>query len=144
MMLRAQVAVRFVVFGPVAAGPFEDAMAMSNFSHPGEAMRRSGPLLLLAAIVLAMLGGCGRYYWTQAGSTAEQFARDSRECVQQAKSTPPGPVSSLAADLIEQRYRTCLAGRGYLREKQLDPPAAGSYRGIESEEELAAGAPAKP
>jgi hypothetical protein len=105
---------------------------------------RAGPLLLLAAILLATLGGCGRYYWTKAGSMAEEFERDSRECVQQAKSTPPGPVSGLAADVIEQRYRTCLAGRGYVREKQFDPPAAGSYRGIESEEELAAGAPSKP
>ena len=111
---------------------------------PAEAMRRSGRVLLLAAILAATLGGCARYYWMKAGSTAEQFDRDSRECVQDAKSTVPGPVSGLAVDVIDQRYRTCLAGRGYVREKQFDPPAPGSYRGIESEEELAAGAVSKP
>jgi hypothetical protein len=107
-------------------------------------MRHAGRVLLFAAILAATLGGCARYYWMKAGSTAEQFDRDSRECVQEAKSTVPGPMSGLAVDVIDQRYRTCLAGRGYVREKQFDPPAAGSYRGIESEEELAAGAPSKP
>lgn len=113
-------------------------------SYPGEAMRRAGRVLLFAAILAATLGGCARYYWMKAGGTAEQFDRDSRECVQEAKSAVPGPVSGLAVDVIDQRYRTCLAGRGYVRQKQFDPPAAGSYRGIESEEELAAGAPSKP
>lgn len=112
--------------------------------YPGEARRWSGSVFLLAAILAALLGGCARYYWMKASSTAEQFDRDSRECVQEAKSTVPGPVSGLAVDVIDQKYRTCLAGRGYVREKQFDPPAAGSYRGIESEEELAAGAPSKP
>lgn len=112
--------------------------------YPGEAMRRAGRVLLFAAILAATIGGCARYYWMKAGSTAEQFDRDSRECVQEAKSAVPGPVSGLAVDVIDQRYRACLAGRGYVRQKQFDPPAAGSYRGIESEEELAAGAPSKP
>jgi hypothetical protein len=107
-------------------------------------MRRSGRVLLLAAILATALGGCARYYWMKAGATAEQFDRDSRECVQEAKSTVPGPVSGLAVDVIDQRYRACLAGRGYVREKQFDPPAPGSYRGIESEEELTAGAVSKP
>lgn len=108
---------------------------------PAEAMtRRAGRALLLIAVLTASLGGCARYYWTKAGSTTEQFDRDSRECVQEAKSAIPGPVSGLAVGVIEQRYRVCLGGRGYLRDKQVDPPAAGSHRGIESEEELAAAA----
>jgi hypothetical protein len=107
-------------------------------------MTRSAGALLLAAVLAAALGGCARYYWTKAGSTAEQFDRDSRECVQDAKGTVPGPVAGLAVGVIEQRYRACLAGRGYVRDKQFDPPPAGSYRGIESEEELAAAAASKP
>src|SRR5512144_2972643 len=78
--------------------------------YPGEARRWLGSVFLLAAILAALLGGCARYYWMKAGSTAEQFDRDSRECVQEAKSTVPGPVSGLAVDVIDQKYRTCLAG----------------------------------
>ena len=106
--------------------------------------RRAFVAAITGGLLGAPLGGCGRYYWRKAGSTAEQFDRDSRACVQGAKSIPPESVPGRAADVIEARYRACLAARGYVRERQSGPPAAGSHRGIESEEELAAGAPSQP
>ena len=71
--------------------------------------------------------------------TAEQFDRDSRDCVREAKSkTIGGPVSGLAVDVIEPMYRYCLTTRGYARVKQYEPPAPGAYRGLEDEEEFVA------
>lgn len=96
-------------------------------------------VILLAGILLGTLGGCDRYYWTRPDSTAEQFDRDSRDCVREAKSkTIGGPVSGLAVDVIEPMYRYCLTTRGYARVKQYEPPAPGSYRGLEDEEEFVA------
>jgi hypothetical protein len=39
---------------------------------------------------------------------------------------------------VEQVYRSCLQARGYVRDKQVDPPPPGFYRGIESGEAFAA------
>jgi len=44
--------------------------------------------------------------------------------------------SGAALAAVEQYYRACLNSRGYVRDKQVDPPPPGSYRGIESGEEL--------
>ena len=105
-------------------------------------MRRAQWALVVVVVLAAMLGGCVRYYWTKPGSTQAQFENDSRECVQEARKTVPGPVTGLAVGVIEERYRLCLMGRGYIRDKQTDPPVPGSYRGIESDDELAAAAAA--
>jgi len=95
--------------------------------------------LLLAGILVGTLGGCSRYYWTRPDSTAEQFDRDSRECVQEARSkTMPASVSDIAVEVIEPMYRYCLTSRGYARGKQFEPAAPGSYRGLEDEEEFIA------
>jgi hypothetical protein len=88
-------------------------------------------LLLLAGAVT----GCSRYYWSKSGATAEQFTQDNQACLQQAAGTLPSGASSEA---VEQYYRACLNSRGYVRDKQLDPPPPGSYRGIESGEEFTA------
>ncbi len=103
-------------------------------------MRQVLRALLLAGILVGTFCGCSRYYWSKSGSTAEEFHRDSRECVREARSAIPGPISGLAVAVIEQRYRACLATRGYVRDKQVDPPVPGSYRGLENEEEFAAAA----
>lgn len=98
--------------------------------------------LLARAVVVALvmsLPGCARYYWSKPGTTAEQFSQDSRDCVQQARSTLPRG-SAANADAIETLYRACLGARGYVRDKQFDPPPPGSYRGIESGEEFTAAA----
>jgi hypothetical protein len=95
------------------------------------------PLLgaLLTLILLPAAAGCSRYYWSKAGASPEQFATDSRQCGQQAAATlPPGA----AVEAVEQYYRACLNSRGYVRATQLDPPPAGSYRGIEDTEQFAA------
>jgi hypothetical protein len=85
-------------------------------------------LLLLSAVT-----GCSRYYWSKPGATAEQFTQDSQTCLRQAAGAlPPGA----ALEAVEQYYRACLNARGYLRDKQLDPPPPGSYRGIENGEEF--------
>jgi hypothetical protein len=96
------------------------------------------------AVVVALimsLAGCARYYWSKPGTTAEQFSGESRDCVRQAASTLPRG-SAVNADAIETLYRACLGTRGYVRDKQFDPPPPGSYRGIESGEEFTAAAQA--
>ena len=96
--------------------------------------------LLTSVLVLGLVAattGCSRYYWSQPAATAEQFARDNQECLGQASSAlPPGA----AGDAVKQLYYGCLNRRGYVREKQVDPPPLGSYRGVESGEEFAAAA----
>ncbi len=100
-------------------------------------MRNAVVTSVLVLVLLAATTGCSRYYWSKAGATAEQFTRDNQECLGQAASTlPPGA----AGEAVEQFYRACLNGRGYVRDKQLDPPPLGSYRGVESGEEFAAAA----
>lgn len=98
-------------------------------------MRNAVVPSVLVLALLAATTGCSRYYWSKPGATAEQFTRDNQECLGQAASTlPPGA----AVEAAEQFYRACLNGRGYVRDKQVEPPPPGSYRGIESGEEFAA------
>lgn len=92
------------------------------------AYRRAVRLVSVGAILLGGLGGCAQYYWSKPGSTAEQFARDSKECAQEASPTASARAQGI---VVDQLYRACLSARGYIREKQYDPPPAGSYRGIE-------------
>jgi hypothetical protein len=91
-------------------------------------MRRIRRVQLLALVALLgafALGGCGKYYWSKPGSTRDQFDADSRECAKQATASPA------AAPSIEQEvYRSCLSGRGYVREK-LVTKSADAHRGIE-------------
>jgi hypothetical protein len=80
----------------------------------------------LAVVAIAVgTGGCARHYWSKPGSTAEQFANDSRECARDA-------VAAVGLSM-QQAYRDCLAARGYTREKKMDPPPPGFYRGIDDE-----------
>jgi hypothetical protein len=91
-------------------------------------MRRIRRVQLLALVALLgafALGGCGKYYWSKAGSTRDQFDADSRECAKQATASPA------AAPSIEQEvYRSCLSARGYVREKLVEKPSD-AHRGIE-------------
>jgi len=99
--------------------------------------------LVSSVLLLLLLGaatGCSRYYWSKAGASAEQFTRDNQACVQQAAGTVPAAAASL--DAVRQYYRACLNSRGYVRDKQMDPPPPGSYRGIENREEFNAAAQA--
>jgi len=38
---------------------------------------------------------------------------------------------ALNRHMIDQLYRACLTAKGWVRDKQFDPPPPGSYRGIE-------------
>ena len=84
--------------------------------------------LMIAGVLLGGLSGCSRYYWSKAGSTGEQFNKDSAECAREASPTPAAQQLGIVVDSL---YRACLTARGYTREKQYDPPPPGSYRGIE-------------
>ena len=89
--------------------------------------RGAGWRVAIAGLVLAGASGCGRYYWSKSGATAEQFDRDSRECAREAS-----PASSAALGVVDAgQYRACLSARGWVRDKQMEPVPAGSYRGIE-------------
>jgi hypothetical protein len=83
------------------------------------------PLLLL---VLLGVAGCARYYWSRPGGDAAQFERDSRECAVAAAETP----TAAAYGIVQApRYRGCLSGKGWTREKQFEPVPAGWFRGVE-------------
>ncbi len=80
------------------------------------------------SILLGMgAGGCGKFYWSKPGGTAEQFARDNRECALEANQAPGGQV---VREVFDKAYRACLIGRGYVREQKVDP-GSDWYRGIE-------------
>lgn len=82
----------------------------------------------MIAVALVGLSGCTRYYWSKPGSTPEQFSDDSRTCARQASSSEAMRQQGIVSD---EMYRACLASRGYRREKQIEPPPPGWYRGIE-------------
>jgi len=84
--------------------------------------------LVITAALLGALGGCVRYYWSKPGSTPEEFARDSLECAREAAPTPAARQYGI---VTESAYRTCLSARGYARDREVEPPPPGFYRGIE-------------
>lgn len=84
--------------------------------------------LIIAGVLLGALGGCARYYWSNPGSTPGEFARDSLECTREAAPTPAARQYGI---VTESAYRTCLSTRGYTRDKQVEPPPPGFYRGTE-------------
>ena len=90
--------------------------------------KRLTHLFIIAGMLLGAVGGCVRYYWSKPGSTPEEFARDSLECAREAAPTPAARQYGIVTD---SAYRTCLSARGYTRDKQVEPPPPGFYRGIE-------------
>lgn len=83
---------------------------------------------LLLATALLGLTGCARYYWSKAGSSAEQFNHDNVECAREAS---PTDATRLQGIVQIDVYRACLASRGYTRGKHFEPLPPGVYRGIE-------------
>jgi len=98
-------------------------------------MRKTVVALLGLLALLAAASGCTRFYWSKPGATQDQFVRDNRECVQQAAGALP-PGRSAQPEAVETLYRSCLSARGYVRDKQVDPPPPGFYRGVEDTEEF--------
>jgi hypothetical protein len=89
---------------------------------------RGAAAALIAAVLAAGLSGCARYYWSKPGGTQDLFDRDSRDCARQAA---PNPTAASHGIVDAERYRGCLAARGWMREKQFEPPPSGWYRGFE-------------
>jgi hypothetical protein len=81
---------------------------------------------LIVAVGL-LLVGCGKHYWSKAGSGPEDFQRESMECAREnsAQMTANKDYGIVIADL----YKMCLRARGWNRAQQLDPPPAGWYEG---------------
>ena len=99
----------------------------SPTAFPTPVSRAATWWLVLALGLLGGLSGCGRYYWSKPNATAEQFDRDSRECAREAS-----PATTAALGVVDlPRYRGCLSGRGWTRDKQMEPLPPGWYRGIE-------------
>ena len=93
-------------------------------------MQKTSKVLLVAPIALLIasaVGGCAKFYWVKPGSTAEEFARDSKACETEATSSPA------AATSVEQSsYRGCLRAKGYSRVEMV-VPGADAHRGIEKQ-----------
>ena len=97
--------------------------------------------LLSPVLVLLLAGaltGCARFYWSKPGASPEQFSQDNQACVQQTVAALPR--GSASVDAARDYYRACLNSRGYVRDKQYEPPPPGFYRGIERNEEFNAAA----
>jgi hypothetical protein len=88
---------------------------------------RSVRLTFAAALALGAVAGCS-HYWSKPDGTKEMFWQDSGECARAAAANPTAAAHGI---VDEQRYRACLSARGWVREKQVDPPPPGWYRGIE-------------
>lgn len=88
---------------------------------------RVGAVLLILAL-LGGLEGCVRYYWSKPSASPEDFNRDSTQCIGESSPTTPTLKTGV---FVEQMYRSCLNAKGWVRDKQFDPPPPGWYRGIE-------------
>ncbi|OLC32258.1 MAG: hypothetical protein AUH81_16585 [Candidatus Rokubacteria bacterium 13_1_40CM_4_69_5] len=90
-------------------------------------------------VVSLLLAGCGKHYWGKPGAGFPEFSQDNRECAQQHAFLMGGSkdYGIVSPDL----YRACLRSRGWTRAQQQDPPPAGWFRGIESDEVVKLDAP---
>jgi hypothetical protein len=84
--------------------------------------------VIVAVMLLGGLGGCVRYYWAKPGTTSEEFNRDNTQCISESSPTTPTLKTGV---FVEQMYRSCLGAKGWVRDKQFDPPPPGWYRGVE-------------
>jgi hypothetical protein len=82
------------------------------------------------AIALLAAGCSAHYYWTKQGATFSQFSRDDEACTgEMAMPTKTGAYRVVSKDL----YGACMTERGWRRAKEMSPPPAGWYRGIEDD-----------
>jgi hypothetical protein len=74
------------------------------------------PFVAGILIVLGVLAGCASPTsggWTKPGATEEQVNRDSADCLFDSQSTVPGGSSGPRMVVDQDRYRQCMANRGY-------------------------------
>jgi hypothetical protein len=80
----------------------------------------TGARSLAAAIAgllvgIGLVAGCSSSSsprWAKPGATEEQINRDSADCLTASRSTAPGP-SGPRMVINQERYRACMANRGY-------------------------------
>lgn len=83
---------------------------------------------IVVVTLLVGLSGCVRYYWAKPAATPEDFNRDNAQCISESSPTTPTLKTGV---FVEQMYRSCLSAKGWVRDKQYDPPPPGWYRGVE-------------
>ena len=67
-------------------------------------------------IVIRVLAGCASSAsegWAKPGATEEQVNRDSADCLFDAQSVAPGGSRGPGMVVNQDRYRQCMASRGY-------------------------------
>jgi hypothetical protein len=85
----------------------------------GPAAENAGMAAPFAAgllIVLAAVAGCASSAsegWTKPGATEEQANRDSADCLFSAQTVRPGGAQGPQMVVNQDRYRQCMANRGY-------------------------------
>lgn len=78
--------------------------------------RMSTSLAAGLLIALGVLAGCASSAsegWTKPGATEEQANRDSADCLFDAQSVRPGGSQGPRMVVNQERYRQCMANRGY-------------------------------
>jgi hypothetical protein len=76
----------------------------------------STPFAVRLLIVLGVFAGCASSTtegWTKPGATEEQVNRDSADCLFDARSVVPGGRRGPEMVVNQDRYRQCMASRGY-------------------------------
>jgi hypothetical protein len=89
-----------------------------------------GMLGLLAAFAIS---GCAKYYYGHPDKSFTGFELDSRACIREVGIPSDNGQYALVTRVPFQR---CMMGRGWIREKKLEPVEWGWYRGVEDDEVL--------
>jgi len=84
----------------------------------------------LGIALVCVLTGCGKHYWHKAGAGAEDFVGDSDACARENVLYTMGTKEY--GIVLEDRYRACLARRGWSRAQQAEP-RPDWFRGVEDE-----------
>jgi len=84
----------------------------------------------LGIVLLLVLTGCGKHYWHKTGADAEDFVRDSDACAHENFLYASGTKEY--GIVLEERYKACLAARGWSRAQQAEP-GPDWFRGVEDE-----------
>jgi hypothetical protein len=93
---------------------------------------------LLVFVLLLFLAGCGKHYWSRAGASADDFAKDSKECTRAAAIAMANKDYGIVKP---EYYKACMKGLGWARDQHPEPPPPGWYRGLEREELVKLDAP---
>jgi hypothetical protein len=99
------------------------------------------PVMAAAILLVVMLAGCTRYYYSKPGASYDHFATDHSACVGDIG------IRSSSREYVQvspEAYRRCMLGRGWVREEQQEPVEPGWFRGLERERIIHVYAPPPP